>query len=546
VNLASRLGVVVMVSLTGCEGRLYGAVEQTPAAAQGIPAGPGRLPVVEETRQCTGDDRVLKRLTNSELNAVFAELLGDNKNLADEIGQATALSEFFHNDRDFQALNNARVTQLEEQVIGPLIDAWLNTEKAQVAGQRRVIRCDAVQPSCVRQVLTDFGQRAWRRPLLESELAALDALAKETGGGFEGLGAAIKGLLLAPDFLFTIEAGEPQAKLDAYALASRLSFFLSGTGPDNALLQAAADGSLSTPMGYQAQVDRLLGGARAADHWLKNIAGNWLSVNDSSAPILEGDRYQAYQSARPSMLKETEAFVKHLFTANAPLSDIVAADYSFLDKPLGNFYGVAGSDTLTKTQLPLKRASGILSQAHLIGRTAGHANPILRGSFVAKRLACQSLTIPADFVIPPLPEPAAGENKSVRDILEAHTKPACVGCHRIIDPIGLALEELDEGAQPRSTYPDGHPVDATTTMYTGEKVTGVRGLGDSLKNGADFTNCAITQISAYAYGVSPKRVASDAVTATRAAWQSKSLGVKDLLATVAKSESFQTVCGAQQ
>jgi Protein of unknown function (DUF1592)/Protein of unknown function (DUF1588)/Protein of unknown function (DUF1595) len=508
-------------------------------------SGGGDVPVAPVGAVCTGADSTLRRLTNSELNSTFSDLASETMPLADAVSESTKLNEFFFNDRDFQTLNNTRVSDYEQQVITPMVNGLIQRESNTAQAQRKVIKCDAAQAACVRQVLTDFGRRAWRRPLTSAEIDGLQALDTATGGGMEGLGWALKAVFLSPEFLFVEESGSPDATLEPYALATRLSLFLWGTTPDAKLLDAAGSGSLANASGYATEVQRLLSDDKAANHWLSNVGGNWLGVNTSSAPSLTGSDFALYVAARPSMAPETKAFVKNLFAANAPVGDIVAADYSFVNKSLGDYYGVAGNGTgLVKQTLPSGR-SGLLTQAHIIGRTGGNATPILRGSWVAKRLMCAQLTLPANFVIPPINE-TPGQMRTVKEIIAEHrANPRCAGCHNVIDPIGLALEELDEGANFRTVYKDGRPVESTTTLPGGEIITGPRGLGNALRDGQDFRKCASRQVNAFAYGVSPWFIAPDQVEATLTAAQAgkPTAGVKDLIEAVATSASFKTTCG---
>jgi hypothetical protein len=537
----ARLGLLL---LCACDGQVF-----TPGGTVGPqgPQGP-QPPGWVAPPVCDGQDYTLRQLTRTEMNATFNLIAGDTTKAALVLGESIT-SGYFFNDRAQQYWNDTRVSDLEEQVVGPVVDALITREQALPQTQRQVLTCDTTQAACIKQIITNFGRLAWRRPLTTDEVTDLVTLATtaDSSSPLEGLRWALKGILLSPDFVFVSEAGAPQAPLDAYGLATRLSLALWGTTPDGTLLDAAANGTLSTPTGFQAQADRLLGDNRSADHFLTNIGGNWLAVNTSQAPVLTGNSYASYTAARGSMAGETSAFVRNLMSANAPLNDIVTADYSFVDGPLSQFYGVGGvtGSTLQKKTLPAER-SGLLTQPLLMALTTGPKNPIFRGVWVFERLTCRVFVRPAN--VPDIPSTSAnGTPQTVTQILDQHVgAPACASCHNIIDPVGLTLEQLDDGTNIQSTYADGSPVEDTQTIFTGATVTGARGLGESLAAGNDFPTCAVKQMSAYAYGVGTYALNTAQLSATQNAWSGTSKGVRDLLETIVKAPAFQTVCGAQQ
>jgi hypothetical protein len=533
----ARLGLLL---LCACDGEVF-----TPGGTGPGPQGP---PGTIAQPICDGQDYTLRQLTRTEMNATFNLLAADTSSAALVLGESNT-SGYFFNDRAQQYWNDTRVSDLESLVVGPVVDALITREQALPQAQRKVLTCDTAQASCITQIITTFGRLAWRRTLTSDEVGDLVTLAStaDPSSPLEGLRWALKGMLLSPDFMFVSEAGAPQAPLDANALATRLSLALWGTTPDATLLDAAESGTLATPAGFQAQADRLLADARSADQFLTNIGGNWLAVNTSQAPVLTGAADTTYSAARGSMAGETSAFVRNLMASNAPLSDIVTADYSFVDGPLAQFYGVSGitGSTLKKAQLPAER-SGLLTQPLIMALTTGPKNPIFRGVWVFERLACRVFTRPAN--VPDLPPASSGGTpQTVTQILKQHvSSPACASCHDLIDPVGLTLEQLDDATDIQTTYADGSPVEDTQTIFTGATVTGARGLGESLAAGDDFPKCAVKQLSAYAYGVGTYALNTTQLSATHDTWSGTSKGVRDLLETIVKAPAFQTVCGAQQ
>ncbi len=496
---------------------------------------------------CTGADYTLRQLTRTELNGTFNLLAGDTTNAALGLDESNTAG-FFFNDRAQQFWNDARVVELEDVIVGPVVDALLTRDGALPQAQRAVLTCDTTTAACVQQVITNFGRMAWRRPLTSTEVSDLVALAAaaDSSSPLEGLRWALKGILLSPDFVFVTEAGAPQDKLDGYALATRLSLALWGTTPDKTLLDAASNGALGAADGIKAQADRLLADKRAADHFLLDIGGNWLAVNSSVAPVLTDPKYASYTAARGSMAGETAAFVRNLMATNAPLEDILTANYSFVDGPLAAFYGVSGvtGSTLQKATLPSVR-SGVLTQPLLMALTTGPKNPIFRGVWVFQRLMCKTFIRPAN--VPDVPSTTdGGMPETVTQILATHVAPQCASCHGQIDPVGLTLEQLDDATDIQTTYADGTPVQDTQTLFTGATVTGARGLGTSLNSGGGFDDCAMRQLSAYSYGVSPDLLSATQLASTKASWSTTSKGVSDLMASIVNAPSFTTVCGAQQ
>jgi hypothetical protein len=535
-----------LLALCAC----MGSIDAPIGSPTGDPTNPTNPtnPTQGAAALCDGQDSTLRQLSRTEINATFNLIAGDTTNAALTLEESNP-SGYFFNDRAQQFWNDSRVSALENGVVGPVVDALITREQALAQAQRQVLTCDITLASCVKQVITDFGRMAWRRPLTAAEVNDLVALATTAASSspLEGLRWALKGILLSPDFVFVIEAGAPRAPLDPYALATRLSLALWGTTPDGPLLSAAADGSLATPAGFTQQADRLLAGPRAPDHFLSNIGGNWLAVNTSQAPILTDTKYALYSAARASMLGETSAFVRNLMAANAPLSDVLTAGYSFIDGPLAKFYGVTGitGSTLQKATLPSAR-SGVLTQGLVMALTTGPKNPIFRGVWVFERLMCRVFNRPANAPDLP-PASTTGTPQTVTQILDAHVAaPQCASCHKLIDPVGLTLEQLDDATDIQSMYADGTPVEDTQTLFNGASVTGARGLGESLATGSDFSSCAVKQLSAYAYGVSPMALSVDQLSTTHGTWMGTSKGVRDLLETVVKSPDFKTVCGAQQ
>ena len=504
--------------------------------------GSGSTPLVEDL--CDGTDDMVRRLVNREMNATFASLAGETRTLANVLPESIGEGIFYTN-RHSQFLNVTRVADIESKIVGPFVDGIISREGPLPLNQRRVLTCDVALASCTRDILTQFGAKAWRRPLLASEVDALVKVATDAAQGvpLEGLRWALKALMLSPDFLFIIDRVGAGGQLTGPSLASRLSFFLWGETPDAALLKAATDGTLLNPTVYQAQVKRLLADSKATGQWRGNLGGELFGLNRAVPPTLTDPKFAKYQAARPSMEKESDTFMRALLTQNRPIRDVLLSDYSFVDAPLAAFYGVPNPATaMSQVTLPAGR-SGILTQPFLTASDHGARNPIFRGVWVFKRLMCKTLVLPDNLTIPPF-EGSANGPKTVAEQLKAHqANAACATCHNLIDPVGLAMEELDEASQLRTAYSDGTPLAKDIKLFTGATVSNVRGLAQALLDTNEYESCMLRQMSAYANGTSAEYIAAAPVAAMKATWATKNYGVRDLLETVAVDATFKASCG---
>ncbi len=313
--------------------------------------------------------------------------------------------------------------------------------------------------ACTKSVLTKFGRRAWRRPLTDEELTkwvsiATDAQTKLTSF-YEGLEIAVTGMLASPHFLYRVEIGEPDPehegwlKYTNYEMASRLSFFLKNTTPDDTLLDAAEKGELSSADGIKAHVTRLLAdtASRAAfDGFFSELLQlqklDTISRDKTKFPLMTA-------TLGASMHAETLALFEDVaFTRDADLRDLFDSQTTFVNAELAAVYGLSGvtGTALQKITLPSDGIRvGILGQAGFLAVNShvGSSSPTYRGKAIRERFLCESMPPPPDNV-PPLPEPGTGERATARQRLEMHRKvEPCKSCHQLMDPIGLGFENFD-------------------------------------------------------------------------------------------------------
>lgn len=394
------------------------------------------------------------------------------------------------------------------------------TGVSETPSRRKIFTCrpDTApqQMVCAREILMRLGSQAFRRPISERDANALLSLYKETAAasGFEaGVRVALEAILASPRFVFRFEERPVTARADeGYAvsdvdLASRLSFFLWATGPDEELLQAATSGRLSTSAGLEPQVRRMLADPRA-EALASRFGAQWLRLQDLET-INPDVRFHPDFDAqlKASMRRETELLLRHVIRQDRPVLDLFSADYTFVDERLATHYripGVVGSQ-FRKVQYPDTRRRGLLGHGSILTLTshADRTSPVLRGKWVLEVL----LGTPPPPPPPDVPDLEAtadaedGRFRTVRERLEQHrANPACTSCHRMIDPIGLAVENFDITGAWR-IKDNGAPIDATSTLYDGTPLTGPEDLHRALlKRSPALIQTFTENLATYALG----------------------------------------------
>jgi hypothetical protein len=344
----------------------------------------------------------------------------------------------------------------------------------------------AAQDTCADQFVEQFGLRAFRRPLSTSELADLKALYRANrdaaiGDSFENaIGGVITAVLQTPQFLYHWEVG-PEGPIKEgsllrygpYELASKLSYLFWATMPDETLFTAAKSGNLNSPEDIAREAKRLLASDRAKVG-LQDFFIQWLELQNLRDLAKAPDFTLFTPDLVAAMSQETRDFVNSLFFgagANGKLETLLSSPKSVIDANLAKLYGVSGfTGTGTKaTDLDPEKRAGIFTQAGFLTAKAEPdvTHPVKRGDAVLRRVLCQELVIPADLVVPTLPEPKPGQ--TTRERYSVHHELACATCHKIIDPIGFSFENYDPIGAWRDTE-EMKAVDAsgTFTLSTGD------------------------------------------------------------------------------
>ena len=386
------------------------------------------------------------------------------------------------------------------------------------ASRRMVFTCRpanaAEETPCARRILSSLAARAYRRPLADGERQTLLRFYDEgrRDGGFDaGIQRGIERILAAPSFLFRIERTPPGTaagaayRLGDLDLASRLSFFLWSSVPDDALRNAAARGTLSDPAVLRQQVVRMLRDRRA-DALVDNFATRWLELGKLAGAVPDTELYPEFdENLRAAMAQETKLFIASQLHEDRSVVDLLTADYSFLNARLAAHYGVADvyGSHFRRVTFTDGRRGGLLGQSSVLTVTSypNRTSVTLRGRWLlANLLGAPPPPPPAD--VPALKDPGVdGQPRALRERMELHRKnPACASCHRRMDPVGFALEHFDALGKWRSTS-DAAPIDASGTFPDGTSFEGIAGLRRLLASHKDdFARTLTAKLLAYAIG----------------------------------------------
>lgn len=408
--------------------------------------------------------------------------------------------------------NSARVGFLElggpyASAKGPSIES---TKKIYVCGHLNGHH----NSKCARLILERLAHRAYRRPVTSNEVRQLTNLVaqvqQETGSFEEGLSVAIQAVLMSPNFLFRVEKLPTTTTANArrvsqHELASRLSYFLWSSMPDDELLLAADRGRLSRPEALAAQVRRMLLDPKSKA-LVDNFGGQWLQVRKLESVKPDGKRFPEFDEyLRLSMARETEEFFSSIIREDRSILDFIDADYSYLNERLARFYSVPNVTGPEFRKVSFSQDShrgGLLTQASVltISSYANRTSPVLRGKWVLENLVGAPPPPPPPDV-PNLDEAKIGKTSSMREQLEQHRKNAiCASCHSRMDPLGFGLENFNAIGAWRAKDGD-FVIDASGTLPNGTSFSGPQGLKTILKQKPDaFAECLTRKLLIYALG----------------------------------------------
>jgi len=378
--------------------------------------------------------------------------------------------------------------------------------------RRRIFVCRprgaADEDRCATQIVAALARRAYRRPIRNDEIASLMRpyrLARETGGFEDGIRLALQRMLVSPDFLFRVEVDPPGAapgaayRVSDVELASRLSFFLWSSAPDEELLGLAERGRLRDPAVLERQVARMLADARART-LVSNFVGQWLHLRNMETILPDPAAFPDFdENLRAALVRETALFFESMLREDRSLLDLLRADYTFLNERLARHYGIAGihGTEFRRVTVTSEERKGLLGQGSLLTVTSypNRTSPTLRGKFVLENLL-GSPPPPPPPNVPTLEEGQDVGRLTMRERMAQHqANPVCASCHARMDPLGFALEGFDGLGRWRPA------VDSSGVLPDGTTIAGPAGLRRVLLDRHDqFVATATERLLTYALG----------------------------------------------
>lgn len=464
--------------------------------------------------------------------------------------QVTFLNDFY--DPDNNADRNLIVDWL--RIEGPL-----DLPPPDVDGPReRILTCtpdETGAEACTREVVGNFATRAWRRPVTDTELdrlVALAAAAEVTGDDdvFEaGIRLALQAILVSPHFIFRVESdfGEGPHHLDSFELATRLSYFIWSAPPDATLSAAAAGGELVTPAQIEAQVRRMLADPRS-EALIDNFAEQWLYLRQLDTHEPDYPTFPDYDAALADAFRaETRLYFRAFLEEDRSALDLLDADFTFANARLAEHYGLPADDLgeeMERIDTTGTTRGGLLTQGSILTVTSypRRTSVVRRGEWVMEQLLCQG----------PPPPPAGVEadvgaidpDLPLRERMARHREdPTCATCHVLMDEIGFGLENFDGIGAWRDEEKPGLPVDARGTLPSGDEFEGAKALAGLLKADPAWSSCLVDQMFTYALGRGPGVRDQCHIESIGDAWAERGHRLSDLVVLIATSEAFRMRTG---
>lgn len=532
--MALRRWLAALVAMAACTGTV-----DDPAAgpSTGQPA-PSVPPGVDPLEHPSGlGPTGITRLSRSEYRHTLLDLTGIDPGADVEFLPEDTVTPF-DNDYTTQVPSQALV-EAARAIASRAADAVLADRTRRDA----LLGCAPSGPgdeACLRQLITRFGRRAIRRPLSGEEvdeLAGLSSHAIEAGDFDVGVSLVLKVLLQHPELLYRVEIGEPvdggARRLNAFELASRMSFFLWGSGPDDALLDRAERGALETPGDVREEAARMLADRRAVAR-VQRFHAQWLGY----------DQIRHAADLAASMRAESDALVERVVFGGQAWDEIFRAEESFLDDTLAEIYGLPAPGEPAWVSLGDTGRRGILSHASFLsgGTKFGDTSPVLRGILVRERLLCQDIPPPPPEVNTDEPPADADPDACKEERYAMHRTGGCAGCHSRIDPIGFGLERYDGQGRFRlhdvgrpecEIAGDGALEDLDATFHGPAELAGV------LLDSGHLDDCAMEHLYRFTVGRDARAVDDAAVASLSSRFEGSGGRLEDVLLDLVSSEAFR-------
>lgn len=512
--------LIATLALTAAAGCGIGQIGAGDSSSGSGPGGDGSTSGQGGDPPVCGAERILapqRRLTRFEYNNTVRDLLGTSLTPADQFPPDEIAGGFN---------NNATVLTVSALHAEKYLLAAEALAAEAVAGDlSKLVPCDAAavqgqvaqEEACARQFVQDFGRRAYRRPLETSEVDRLMRAyaAGRTDGSFrEGIEVVIRAALQSSKFLFRLElrhdsdASSSRVRLDPYEMASRLSYLIWASGPDDELLDAAEAGLLDTREQLAERTRQMLEHPRAR-RAITEFYKQWLNLGKLGTIVKEESKFPGYNDELVAgMSAETPAFVEHvLWSGDHKLSSLLTLPVGFATEPVAELYGVTvppGSTTPQLVDLPPDQRAGVLTQPAFLAVHAhpDQTSPVLRGKAIRAKFMCQDPPPPPNDV--DLTPPTGEEGVTARERFNQHaSNDRCAGCHQLMDPIGFAFENFDSVGAYR-TEEGGQVIDVSGEMVASDDMdgpfVGVRQLAEKLAGSAQVRECLATQWFRYTAG----------------------------------------------
>jgi len=382
--------------------------------------------------------------------------------------------------------------------------------------RRAIFVCEpasaADEKPCAEKILSRMARLAYRRPVRAADVRTLTGFFESRrleGGDFhEGIQFALERMLVDPDFLLRVHAPSSDPRTRDVELASRLSFFLWSSIPDDRLLALAERGELSSAPVVEREVRRMIADPRAIDSLADDFAAQWLNLRRVDEVVVDPERYPNYDlSLMQALRRETELFVASTIRENRSVVDLLDANYTFVNERLARHYGIPDvyGSRFRRVALPNHdQRGGLLAQGALLATTSypDRTSPVLRGKWLLNNIFGLPVPPPPPGVDTNLNDKPGARPASIRERLAEHRKnPSCSSCHSTIDPLGFALENFDVIGGWRTIDESGHAVDAHGTTTSGATIDGLAGLRAALlAQPEQFPRTLTEKLLAYALG----------------------------------------------